>query len=81
MPKHINDQFSNLPISRQRKYQLRQVALGKCQICGKDKHQNSVFCGNHLLQHRLRQRRLKGYDEKRETGSGRPSICIGDEKE
>ena len=30
----IVDEFSHLPVSRQRKWQLRQMAKGGCRICG-----------------------------------------------
>jgi len=30
----IQDRFTHLPISRQRKWQLRQQALGQCTQCG-----------------------------------------------
>jgi hypothetical protein len=34
MPKAIKDEFSELPISRQRKYQMRMNREKRCQICG-----------------------------------------------
>ena len=34
MPKLILDEYSNQPISRQRKYQLRRESKGLCRICG-----------------------------------------------
>lgn len=34
MPKLIEDTFADLPISRQRRYQLRKKVQGKCAICG-----------------------------------------------
>lgn len=34
MSKAIQDEFTALPISRQRKWQLRQIKRGRCQRCG-----------------------------------------------
>ena len=34
MPKLINDEFTDLPVSRARKHQLRMVRDGRCMICG-----------------------------------------------
>ncbi len=40
----INDQFTDLPISRQRRYQLRKKAKGLCVICGKRKAITESLC-------------------------------------
>jgi len=42
----LKDEFSNLPISRQRKWQLRQIANGGCDICGKP-----IVSGHKCLRH------------------------------
>ena len=34
MSRAIQDEFTDLPISRQRKWQLRRSKTGKCQQCG-----------------------------------------------
>lgn len=34
MPKLILDKFTTMPISRQRRYQMRKQQSGKCKICG-----------------------------------------------
>lgn len=34
MPKLIQDRFTSLDVSRQRKYQLRREAAGRCRLCG-----------------------------------------------
>jgi hypothetical protein len=34
MPNIIHDEFTDLPISRQRKYQMRMNREQRCQICG-----------------------------------------------
>lgn len=48
MPIAINDEFAPLPMSRQRKYQLRKVRDGKCPICGKASR-GKYFCVKHRL--------------------------------
>lgn len=35
MPKIIKDEFTDMPVSRQRKWQLRVMARGLCALCGK----------------------------------------------
>jgi hypothetical protein len=57
--KPIKDEFTDLPISRQRKYQLRMQRDKRCQICGKAAAAGS-FCLKHLLERRERQRRKLG---------------------
>ncbi len=47
----IQDEFTNLPISRQRKYQLRMQRDGRCSKCGKPVAQGSL-CLEHLVQTR-----------------------------
>lgn len=42
--KTINDKFTNLPVSRQRKYQLRKRAAGKCEICGTQPIYKNKYC-------------------------------------
>ena len=43
----IKDQFSDLPISRQRKWQLRRAKLGLCIKCGEPVLPGFVHCENH----------------------------------
>ena len=59
MRKAINDEFTHLPISRQRKYQLRMVRDGRCIECGEASVQGSR-CLKHLVAARERQRRKNG---------------------
>jgi len=40
----IHDEFTELDISRQRRYQLRKKKLGLCTICGKRKIKSSDRC-------------------------------------
>lgn len=42
--KKIEDDLTDLPLSRQRKYQLRNSRQGRCIICGGDAFQNTLFC-------------------------------------
>jgi hypothetical protein len=51
VPKAIQDEFSDLPISRQRKYQLRMKREKRCQICGAP-----VVMGARCLKHLVEQR-------------------------
>ena len=59
VPAAIKDEFSDLPISRQRKYQLRMQRDGRCPICG-ERSIRGVFCLEHWVQHRERVRRKLG---------------------
>ncbi|MDQ6632919.1 MAG: hypothetical protein M3Y82_14385 [Verrucomicrobiota bacterium] len=55
MPKRVKDEFSDLPMSRQLKYQKRKHKQGKCTICGQPKV-SSFYCLKHLVAARERQR-------------------------
>jgi hypothetical protein len=57
MPKEIKDEFTDLPVSRQRKYQLRMARDGRCIICG-EPEVGSLSCLKHLIQNRERARRV-----------------------
>jgi len=59
MRKRIQDQFTNLPISRQRKYQLRMQQQGRCTECGEAAVLGSR-CLAHLVKARERQRKKRG---------------------
>ncbi|HOS73777.1 MAG TPA: hypothetical protein P5037_12775 [Candidatus Paceibacterota bacterium] len=59
MRRRINDEFADLPISRQRKYQLRMRRAGRCAECGEPAVQGSR-CLKHLVKARERQRRKRG---------------------
>jgi len=56
MRKKIKDEFTDLPVSRQRKYQLRMHRAGCCMICGK-KAISSRCCLDHLKTRRERARK------------------------
>ena len=55
----IKDEFTHLPISRQRKYQLRMERDGRCSECGEPALEGSR-CLKHLIRARERQRKKRG---------------------
>jgi len=59
MRKRIQDEFTNLPVSRQRKYQLRMKRARRCTECGEPAVQGSR-CLKHLVMARERQRKKRG---------------------
>lgn len=62
MGAEIKDDYSVLPISRQRKYYLRQRKRGRCTKCGKPMVDGSL-CLEHLIQ--MREYRREKYGLKR----------------
>jgi hypothetical protein len=60
----IIDQFTDLPISRQRKYQLRKALQGRCTECGKPAltpdGSTTARCLKHMIEARERQRVKRG---------------------
>jgi hypothetical protein len=59
MRKSIVDEFTSLPISRQRKYQLRMQRDQRCTECGEPASKGSR-CLKHLVKARERQRKKRG---------------------
>ena len=59
MRKPIQDEFTRLPISRQRKYQLRMQRDRRCSECGEPAAQGSRWL-KHLVKARGRQRKKRG---------------------
>ena len=59
MRKRIEDEFTDLPVSRQRKYQLRMKRDKRCTECGAPAAQGSR-CVKHLVKARERQRKRHG---------------------
>lgn len=53
MGKLIQDQFTNLPISRQRRYQLRHEARGQCRLCDNRAAGDSAYCPYHQERQRI----------------------------
>jgi hypothetical protein len=66
MPKAIQDEFSDLPISRQRKYQLRMRREKRCQICG-DPVVIGARCLKHLVESREKLRKKYGMKRRHYT--------------
>lgn len=65
MSRRIQDEFTDLPITRQQKWQLRRSRDGKCQQCGeKIDRGRKGHCLNCLL-HRLETRRKRDGAKKR----------------
>jgi hypothetical protein len=66
MPKPIIDEIANLPISRQRRYQLRKRRDRKCIRCGQDAVNEGYFCEMHRQLHNVltRELRRKRFDSK-----------------
>lgn len=63
MSKQIQDKFTGMAISRQRKYQLRREARGLCRTCGSKAVKGTKYC----LAHREKQREWQGRSERVET--------------
>ena len=59
MPKAIRDEFADLPVSRQRKYQLRMRRDNRCGLCGEPAVLGR-FCLKHGVEHRERVRKRLG---------------------
>ena len=55
----IKDEFTEMPISRQRKYQLRKARDKRCTICGAPS-EHGTLCINHLVYHREHGRKKFG---------------------
>ena len=63
MPGKIIDEFSHLPVSRQRKTQLRYKRDGKCMICGKPLA-TKYHCLKHAETVRERGRKRLGFQRR-----------------
>ena len=57
MPLKIQDILTDLPITRQEKYQLRQRARRRCPVCGCPAR-GGYYCARHAAMKRLRQNAL-----------------------
>jgi hypothetical protein len=66
MKKPIRDEFTDLPVSRQRKYQLRMQRDGRCAICG-EPAVRGARCLKHLVAARERQRKKLGLKRRFKT--------------
>ena len=54
----IQDEFTALPVSRQRKWQLRRRAEGRCAVCGVTAE--GKLCVTHTVKMALRQLKQRG---------------------
>lgn len=68
MNKAIQDEFTDLPVSRQRKSQMRQKRDGRCTACGKPR-----VNATHCLYHAVYQ---MNYSAKRNGTKKRASTCL-----
>src|SRR5689334_13749742 len=68
----IKDEFENLPISKQRKYQLRMQRDRRCATCGKPAVAGTLQCLEHLVKKRDR-------DVPRSVGEPQPQQTIQSE--
>ncbi len=59
MGKQIQDKFTSMRISRQRRYQLRREEAGLCRICGDVCASKQVYCPAHLEKQRILCRKTK----------------------
>jgi hypothetical protein len=59
MGKIVRDEFTHLPISRQRKYQLRMRRDKRCHICG-EPVVTGFWCLKHVIEERERHRKRVG---------------------
>jgi hypothetical protein len=59
MPNAIKDEFTDLPVSRQRRYQLRMRRDGRCILCG-ESAVGAFYCLKHMVKVRERIRRRLG---------------------
>ena len=67
--KRIKDEFARLPISRQRKYQLRHKRDGRCETCGDPAFRGTARCIKHLVKARENQRKKYGCKRRYNTVS------------
>jgi len=56
----IFDEFSDLPLSKQRKWQLRKMRAGKCSKCGAPLA-TAKYCLHHAVQNREYVRKKYGF--------------------
>lgn len=74
----IIDEFTDLPISKERKRQLRNIKKGLC-WCGKEKVNGSKYrCAKHLIINRIRQRKKGNFKASTPNSFGRKPIIPDD---
>jgi hypothetical protein len=64
--KKIIDEFTDRPISRQQKWQLRRAKEGRCVICG-DKRVTAWHCLKHAIANREWARKYSGSKRRNKT--------------
>jgi len=64
--RRIQDALTNLPISRQRKYELRKAKEKRCVICG-DPAVTAKLCVRHMVYAREQTRRRRGTTARRKS--------------
>jgi hypothetical protein len=47
----IIDDLTEVPISKQRKYQIRKKRAGLCTLCGRKAFKETVWCYDHHVKH------------------------------
>jgi len=60
----IEDEFTGLKLSKQRKYQLRMERDRRCTICGDEAAPMQGRCVKHLISDRERQRKRQRYKKR-----------------
>ena len=60
----IVDEFSALPVSKQRKWQLRKLTAGKCLRCGAPLA-TATHCLKHAIKRREHERKKRGFTRRR----------------
>jgi len=71
----IQDEFTDLPVSRNRKNQLRRKKAGCCTLCGKPRNFYWEKCDACQAKVREATRRLKGFNAWQPGRRGRPPVC------
>ncbi len=67
-----DDGTSSAPgISRQLRWRRQRKELGLCVQCSKPSPEGTVLCPECSIKHRLKQRKVKGYRSREESGRGR----------
>lgn len=64
MGNKIIDEFAKLPVSRQRKWQMRQQKKGLCNNCGGHKERYSHYCNRCMSKYLKRKGTVKRYCKK-----------------
>lgn len=59
MPRLIQDEFTMLPVSAQRKWQLRRERDGLCRLCGAPMAPGESYCETHRLKQMALQKNWK----------------------